>query len=98
MCSNSRAPRATASGRAGCAGESAGRVHARWAGGYRRRVNQLACRPLGTVAGIATLAMGGEGKSPASQMYSHERLSGTDLVGCQKSACAVSCGYDQCQP
>jgi len=40
----------------------------------------LACRPLGTVAEIATLATGGQGKSAASQMYSHERSSGTDLA------------------
>ena len=44
----------------------------RWTALQRRRENQLACRPFGTVAGIATLAMGGHGKSAASQMYSHE--------------------------
>ena len=56
-----------------------GTAHGRTAG-YRRRENQLACRPFGTVAGIATLARGGPGKSAASQMYSHERSLGTDLA------------------
>ncbi len=57
----------------------AGFTHS-WTASYRRRENQLACRPFGTVAGIATLAMGGQGKSAASQMYSHDRSSGTDLA------------------